>query len=87
MLRDRLVCGVNDPSMQHHLLSEMKLGFKRALELAQAMESANKNEHDLQTTFPVAAATLHQLDKRAASCPRPLSGSYYRCGGEHRVPL
>ncbi len=87
MLRDRLVCGVNDPSMQRHLLSEMKLDFKRALELAQAMESADKNAHDLQTMFPVAAATLHQLDKRAASCPQPSSGSYYRCGGEHRVPL
>lgn len=43
MLRDRLVCGINDDRIQRRLLSEINLTFESALSLAQAMESANKN--------------------------------------------
>ena len=33
-LRDRLVCGISDHSLQKILLSEQKLKFKRAFEIA-----------------------------------------------------
>lgn len=49
MLRDRLVCGINDDRIQRRLLSEAELTFERALKIAQAMETANKDVKDLQT--------------------------------------
>ena len=39
MLRDRLICGVDDGRIQRRLLAETDLDFKRAYELAVAMES------------------------------------------------
>ena len=49
MLRDCLVCGINDTGIQRRLLAEPKLSFKKALELAQGMESATQNVKQLQT--------------------------------------
>ena len=43
MLRDRLVCGINDVRIQRRLLSEPDLTYKRAFDLAQAMEVAERN--------------------------------------------
>ena len=43
MIRDRLVCGINDDTIQKRLLSESKLTYLRAVELAQSLENADKN--------------------------------------------
>ena len=48
MLLDRLVCGVNNKRIQRRLLAESQLEFKKAMKLATAMETADKNTHDLQ---------------------------------------
>ena len=40
MLRDRLVCGINDSAIQRKLLSERNLTFDKALEMAQSHEVA-----------------------------------------------
>ena len=48
MLRDRLVCGINNDRMQLKLLSETGLTFERALVLAQAMETATKDVREIQ---------------------------------------
>jgi len=42
-LCDRFVCGLRSESIQKWLLTEDKLDLKRALELAQGMESAHRN--------------------------------------------
>ena len=34
MLRDQIVCGINDPWIQHHLLAEHELTYQFAFELA-----------------------------------------------------
>ena len=48
MLRDRLVCGINDEKIQLKLLAEKDtLTFENAMELALAMEAASKNVMDL----------------------------------------
>ena len=47
MLRDRLVCGINDVRIQRRLLSEPELTYKRAFDLAQAMETAERNAQSL----------------------------------------
>ncbi|KAI7796507.1 hypothetical protein IRJ41_023564, partial [Triplophysa rosa] len=43
MLRDRLVCGINEDRIQRRLLVETDLTFEKALKIAQAMETANKD--------------------------------------------
>ena len=49
MLRDRLVCGINEDSIQRRLLSEDGLTFESALKKAQAMEAANKDIKELHS--------------------------------------
>ena len=47
--RDRLVCGVADPAIQRRLLGETDLDFKKALQIALAMESAAANTAQLSS--------------------------------------
>ena len=50
MIRDRLVCGIQDEQIQKHLLSKGdKLTLAKALTLSQAIETANK---DVQLLLP-----------------------------------
>nr|XP_015800346.2 uncharacterized protein LOC107375995 [Nothobranchius furzeri] len=88
MLRDRLVCGVQDDWMQRRLLSEADLTFEKALKLCQAMESASKDVKDLRRTLledlPAASRSyggqaVHRLamekaQRKVLSC--------YRCNGQ-----
>ena len=48
MLRDRLVVGIDNESIQRLLLAETDLSFKRALEIAQSLEAAAKNAKEIQ---------------------------------------
>ena len=43
MLRDRLVWGVRDASIQKKLLGESELNLMKAIQLAQSMETAERN--------------------------------------------
>ena len=47
MLRDRLVCGVNDAGIQKRFLAEPKLTYEQSVELSLAMERAAKNMKEL----------------------------------------
>ena len=49
MLRDRIVCGINDAQTQRRLLGEAGLTLKGAFEIALAMESATKSCAELQS--------------------------------------
>ena len=51
-LRDRLVCGLRNESIQKRLLSEANLTYQRAMELAQGMEAAEQNSRSLKSTEP-----------------------------------
>lgn len=94
MLRDRLVCGVNDERYQRRLLSESKLTFEKAFELAQSMELADQNLRELRDS---GSKRVNKVNARAkdraegqtsghAACAtyRGTCGSCYRCGGDHR---
>ena len=84
MLRDRIVCGINDPIIQRCLLSEKALSFKSAMErLAQGMESAAKNVRELNVparNLPSSTATVtnagqnpvNQVGDQAASRTPPI---------------
>ena len=47
-LRDQLVCGLRQEAIQRKLLAEDKLTFKKASEIAQAMELAERNTTELK---------------------------------------
>ena len=50
LLRDRIICGINDDHVQRRLLLEKALTFEKALELAVSLETAKKNVSELQST-------------------------------------
>ena len=52
MLRDRLVCGINQPSMQRRLLAEVALTFKKALEIHKHL-SRLRRIHDIQLVHSI----------------------------------
>ena len=70
MLRDRLVCGINDDRVQRRLLAETDLTFERAFKIAVAAEAACKNAKDLQAKTPVAC---HSVEMAGNSEQRLLS--------------
>ena len=83
MLRDRLVCGISDDGMQRRLLGEATLTFKRALEIAQAMETAANNTKDIQqANGSVQPRDVHRVFKEKMGKPAK-SVECYRCGGAH----
>ena len=49
MIRDRLVCGINDTAIQKRLLSEPKLTYAKAIEIAQATETAAQSLRELRS--------------------------------------
>ena len=85
MLRDRLVCGINDDSIQKRLLAEPNLTYKRAVELARGLETADRNVKLLKS-----GATSHikreislqesPIVNRVASNKGSTAVICYRCG-------
>ena len=47
MLRDRIVCGINNRKIQQRLLAEKTLTLAKTIELAQGLETAVKNAKEL----------------------------------------
>ena len=43
MLRDRLVCGINNESIQNRLLAEADLTYGKALDIARSLEVVAQN--------------------------------------------
>ena len=52
MLRDCMVCGINDSHMQWHLLAESKLSLETALEIAQIVEATSQDTIVIQPQPP-----------------------------------
>lgn len=88
MLRDRLVCGVEDPPIQRRLLAEEKLTFEKAAGVALAMETAAHNAETLRSaagkvgdaTLQTSPSSVHQVQAAASAQAPSKSGSCYRCG-------
>ena len=62
MLRDRLVCGVEEAKIQRQLLAEPDLTFDKAFKLAIAVESAEENAKDLWQ--PISTATINRMQHK-----------------------
>ena len=85
MIRDRLVCGINDSSLQKRLLAEPDLSYAKAVELALNSETATQSVKELrgkQESGGSSPQPVHKTDSVT-----PASGqnadffpTCYRCG-------
>ena len=81
MLRDRLVCGIENGPIQRRLLAEPSLTLDKAIEIALAMESADCNAKDLQK--PLAVHVLKNQSPSRVPGRSSRTDKCYRCGGAH----
>ena len=90
MLRSRLICGVIHRAITNRLLAEKELIFDKALELAQAMESAERYTQHLQSARSAQEVHHSTLQRERSQRKQPPSQSqgtqrtliaYYRCDG------
>ena len=98
MLRDRLVCGIENKSIQKRLLAEARLTLKKATELATelalAMETAEENAETLQSTSsrnelkqPVLRMQSSLRGGEEGHSVNNAGGACYRCGQKsHKAP-
>ena len=85
MIRDRLVCGINNSRIQRRLLQEADLNYERALQLAQAMELAAQDITSLSGKpegKPQHVPAVQNLHHRKDSITRSKI-ECFRCGGDH----
>ena len=83
MLCDRLVCGINDSLTQRRLLAEPDLTYKKACELALALEAADKSAQDLQakpSNIHFAQGGGNKTSNKVRSSKPAVC---HRCGGPH----
>jgi len=73
MLKDRIVCSINDVQIQKHLLVEKSLTYSKAREIALALESAVQGTKDIQN--PANDAVHKMTDKQSNS-----SSKCFCCG-------
>ena len=90
MLRDRLVCGINDDHTQRRLLAETTLTFQKALDIAIAQETAVRDSKDLKQPFKSSDINkLSHKTKREQTTSNThktntsVISECYRCGGKH----
>ena len=81
MLRDRLVCGIADVTFQRRLLAEDELTLEKAVQLARALETADKDASALQSLRAPAPAEVHSVNRQQKG---PQLSPCYRCGGKHK---
>ena len=87
MLRDRLVCGIRDGCIQKRLLAEPELTFRKAFDLCQANEMAEKNAHNLrQASQKVSPAPIMSL-KAPSNKNRSSTSVCYCCNSQQHVQL
>ena len=89
MLRDLIVCGINDDGLQRHLLAQPALDYNKAVESAMNMEAAAKSVRELrvkQETHGSGPPTPQQVH-RTGTYPSQEQGGVgksgptcYRCG-------
>ena len=82
LLRDRLVCGINNEKIQQRLLAEAKLTYAKAVEIAQGLETAVQNIKELSTKMKEepgdsTASTIHNVGTSTNGRSRTMT--CYRC--------
>ena len=84
MLRDQIVCGINNETAQKRLLAEPNLDFKKAVELAQALETAESSAKQLTHGSPKPGMNSQDITAVHKTAPAPSrmnkEHKCYRCG-------
>ena len=80
MLRDRLVCGIENPAIQKKLLAERNLTFEKALDIAVSMEAAIRDAK----SFDQAPSQVNKLTSRTVKqkVVKDSEVVCYRCNGK-----
>ena len=78
MLRDRLVCGINDDRIQRRLLAERELSFEKAVEIAFEMASKNLINLGGKTT-----GSVNKVKESTKPGSEDKKRECHRCGGNH----
>ena len=91
MLRDRIVCGISDDTIQRRLLAEPGLTYKKALEISQGIEAANRNMRELHRPSANSSkqrdiASVNNEINKVAPNPTGKSETCYRCGKTGHKP-
>ena len=86
-LRDKLVCGLQNIQIQRRLLSEAKLKYSKALEIAVAMEAAVRDASELHSKLHAEPGVDKISDNSKPPPPPPPPPNLtpkvcYRCGGD-----
>ena len=80
MLRDRIMCGINDVQTQKRLLVEKDLSFAKAKEIALGLESAVQGARDIQ--IPSSGTVHNVVEKKTTNYTK-----CFRCGRtNHAAP-
>ena len=79
MLRDRLVWGVRDASIQKKLLGESELTLTKAIQLAQSMETAERNLREMEGGSPKEGG-VNQVTRKNTQGRGDENGNCFRCG-------
>ena len=92
MIRDGLVCGVNNDTIHPRLLAEKELTFERPFEVAQSVEAAEKNSRIIKNGFNGKQETLHYSETGFTHKDRESDKEFKknptccRCGGPCLAP-
>ena len=76
MLRDRIMCGVRNPSVQRRLLAESGIMFKKGFQFVQLTESVEKNATMIQCSVINVVQKMSEVHGRSQN-------TCYRCVGKH----
>ena len=86
MLRDRVVCGINNSAIQKRLLAESDLTLTKAISVAQAAEIADTGVRELQSSIAGASSgfsneekSLHKFTTTATIKPKDNPGKSKDC--------
>ena len=82
VLRDRLVCGINNGRIQCRLLGHYIQ--KKHLRLPKAMEAAERNALDLESSKSEKLHHVKSTGTTPVTSRKPQFSACYRCGGKHR---
>ncbi|XP_077508227.1 uncharacterized protein LOC144119512 [Amblyomma americanum] len=86
MLRDQIVSGINDVTMQTRLLETADLEFETAKNTVIAMVASRKDSRALCTQLPQATVVQSEESESVVKTKQQASGSCFHCGENHRAP-
>ena len=87
-VEDQIVCGINNEPAQKHLLAEPNLDFKKAVELAQALETAESSAKQLTHGSSKPAMSSQDITAVHKTAPAPSHVSKeQKCYCKRQTPM